>query len=128
MRPSDRNGSALAAFGSRVRSRFTGPAARVGILAAGLGCAALILCLTVVRPERPIQSTFSVPAWMLVIGFGLAEVAVVHLVLSRNAHSISLAEVPMVFGLFFVSPLWFVAARVLGSAVALVVHRRQRGI
>src|SRR5437660_10487169 len=40
--------------------------------------------------------------------------------------TISLSTVPLVIGLFALSPVSLITARLIGSAVTLVVHRRQR--
>jgi diguanylate cyclase (GGDEF)-like protein len=66
--------------------------------------------------------------WLLVPLFGLTETLVIHLPTLRNAHSHTLREVPAVAGLAFLAPGEYVAAYVIGSGVALVVARRQRGI
>ncbi len=60
--------------------------------------------------------------------FAVAEVVVVHVQYRRDdVLTISFGEVPLVLGLVFTAPLGFVAASVLGSAVGLLLHRRQRG-
>src|SRR5207302_3122523 len=65
--------------------------------------------------------------WYLLAGlFYLAEANVVHLHFRREAHSISFSEIPMVLGLFFVRPQMIVLAVLVGSAAALLIHRRQR--
>jgi diguanylate cyclase (GGDEF)-like protein len=67
--------------------------------------------------------------WWLLAGLsGLAEVFVVHLPTSKNAHTHSVRELPTVLGLAFLSPVGYVAAQVVGGGAALVLHRRQRGI
>ena len=68
---------------------------------------------------------FTIPAIVLAIGFGLAEAAVVHVQLRRQTLSISLSEIPLVLGLFFVSPLVLVLSRLIGSSGALFAVRRQ---
>ena len=66
------------------------------------------------------------PWWALAIGFYLAECAVVHVHLRRETHTLSLSEVPLVLGLYAVSPLALVAAQLVGMGTALVFYRRQR--
>ncbi|MDQ3878898.1 MAG: GGDEF-domain containing protein, partial [Actinomycetota bacterium] len=53
-----------------------------------------------------------------------AEVFIVHLQFRRDAHSFALSEIPLVAGLFFVSPGVLITAQLLGAAIALV-RRRQ---
>src|SRR5919106_346242 len=57
--------------------------------------------------------------------FYLAELTVVHFRFRRDAHSFSLSEVPLVLGLFFAAPWTLVPAQLIGSALALTLHRRQ---
>jgi len=65
--------------------------------------------------------------WLLVaVVFYLAEANVVHVYRKGDAHTFSLSEVPLVVGLFFLSPAGLVTAYLLGSGTALVVHRHQR--
>jgi signal transduction histidine kinase len=76
-------------------------------------------------PELPGPA---VPWWLLAVAFGLAEVFVIHLRISRDAHSFSLSEIPLVMGLAFVPAAGIVLAQVLGVGAALTLHRRQRPI
>jgi diguanylate cyclase (GGDEF)-like protein len=62
---------------------------------------------------------------MLVLGFALAEMAVVYLPIGRNAHSLTLNEIPLVVGLFIMPPTHFVLARVLGAAIPLAWRNRR---
>jgi len=67
-----------------------------------------------------------IPWWALLIGFYLAECAVVHVHFRRETHTLSLSEVPLVLGLFAVSPFGLIAAQLCGMGAALVFYRRQR--
>ncbi|HEV2787736.1 MAG TPA: GAF domain-containing protein, partial [Solirubrobacteraceae bacterium] len=60
----------------------------------------------------------------LALGFLVAERAVVHLEFSRNAHSFSLGDVPLVFGLVFATAHDLVLAGVVGPALTLLLDRR----
>ncbi|MFN8624144.1 MAG: hypothetical protein U0869_25665, partial [Chloroflexota bacterium] len=62
---------------------------------------------------------------LLALIFLGVESKVIHLHFGRSAQSFSMSEVPVVLGLFFLSPVGFLAARFLGSLTALVVVRRQ---
>ncbi|MGI9615597.1 MAG: putative bifunctional diguanylate cyclase/phosphodiesterase [Acidimicrobiales bacterium] len=64
-----------------------------------------------------------IPA-MLVI-FALTEVFVVHLHIRGDAHTVSMVELPLALGMFFVNPLVVIAAHAFGGGMALVFHRRQ---
>jgi diguanylate cyclase (GGDEF)-like protein len=57
--------------------------------------------------------------------FALSEVFSVHFHFTRNSHSFSLFEIPLTLGLFFAPTRAMILAHVLGSACALVFHRRQ---
>ena len=68
------------------------------------------------------------PGWVLVLmvlGFALAELSVVYLPIGRNAHSLTLNEIPLVVGLFIMPPTHYVLARVLGAAVPLAWRNRR---
>jgi diguanylate cyclase (GGDEF)-like protein len=71
--------------------------------------------------ERPM----SVPWWLLIVGFACAQSCLVHVQAGRDTRSVSLTEIPLVVGLFVVSPIGLVAGRVLGGFVAQVAVRRQ---
>ncbi len=79
----------------------------------------LIVPLTAYDPEDPL------PWPAFAVGFALAEVAVVHLRLRNQAVTVSLSEIPLVVGFYFVAPAYLVVAQFVGAAAALVVHRRQ---
>jgi diguanylate cyclase (GGDEF)-like protein len=65
------------------------------------------------------------PTWALVGGFALAELSIVHIEFRRDAHSVSLNEIPLVLALVFTSPGHLVVAQLVGAGLALVLHRRQ---
>jgi diguanylate cyclase (GGDEF)-like protein len=63
--------------------------------------------------------------WLIAMVVAFAESYAVHIHLRRHSHTMALAEVPMVLGLFFASPTALLVGRVVGSAFALTLHRRQ---
>jgi GGDEF domain-containing protein len=91
---------------------------------AGLGLVALASAVVVARWSG--ASSHGLLPVALVALFALAEVFVVHYAVRRNTHTFSLVEVPMVIALVFASPAVFILTRLLGAALALVLHRRQR--
>ena len=104
--------------------RFDGPV-RVGVL----GCvvallAAAIYAIGLAGLEAP--GELQVPWWTLVVVFLIAEASVVHLHFRSEAHSLSLSEAGLVFGLFFASPLGLLSALLAGGSLALLAFRRQR--
>jgi diguanylate cyclase (GGDEF)-like protein len=62
---------------------------------------------------------------ILAAGFCVAEMKVVAVHFRRESHSFSLSEFPAVIGLFFLSPLDYLLALLIGSGVALVVAEKQ---
>jgi diguanylate cyclase (GGDEF)-like protein len=64
----------------------------------------------------------------LVAMFVVAETAVVHITIGRDAHTFGFAEVPFVIGLFVAAPGTVVTARIIGGALALFWHRRQTAV
>ncbi|HEY1514670.1 MAG TPA: EAL domain-containing protein [Gaiellaceae bacterium] len=66
--------------------------------------------------------------WEIAPAFYLAEAFAVHLHFRKQAHTLSLSEVGLAFGLFFASPANLLVANVVGATAALVIHRRQRAM
>jgi diguanylate cyclase (GGDEF)-like protein len=64
------------------------------------------------------------PWWLLAALFYVAEVLVVQVQLGREAQSVSLTEIPLVIGLFFLGPQDLVLAQAVGTAAALAVRGR----
>jgi diguanylate cyclase (GGDEF)-like protein len=88
------------------------------------GTAVLVLYAT--RGLSPPSHQLNIPWWAIAIGFYLAECAVFHVHFRRETHTLSLSEVPLVLGLFAVSPVGLVTAQLLGMGAALVFYRHQR--
>src|SRR3954451_14376241 len=120
----------MAVFNSalpRRRIAFARPrsgALKIWLLSGVLAALALVLFGAVVVGIASLAAPFSLPWWLLAIGFYLAETNVVHLEFRRQAHTFSLSEIPFVLGLVFATPAGFVLAAVLGSAVGLVLRRQ----
>src|SRR5436190_9208872 len=72
-----------------------------------------------------VQPPFEFQWYVLAAGFCLAEIFVVHVEFRRDAHSVSLSEIPLVLGLFFAQPGSLVLAQLVGAGIALTLHRRQ---
>jgi signal transduction histidine kinase len=90
--------------------------------------ASFALWFAVRNVSVPLVRGPAVPWWLLAIGFGVAEVFVMHLRIARHAHSFSLSEIPLVLGLAFVSPGQLMVAQGVGIGIALAAHRRQKPI
>jgi signal transduction histidine kinase len=105
--------------------RHSSGARRVWLLTVGLTLTALAT-LPLVSHDRPaVVGGPPLPWWLLAIGFGLAEIFVMHLRIARHAHSFSLSELPLVVGLALAAPDEILLAQAVGVAIVLAVHRRQ---
>ena len=100
-------------------------AARLRLYTAAVAAAAGVLALLVVDSPIPFVAPTTVPWPLLAAAFAAAESAVVHLRFRRDAHSFSLREIPLVLGLFLVTPGGLLLAQVVGAAAALILIRRQ---
>src|SRR5207248_1697783 len=70
----------------------------------------------------------SLPFWGIALAFYVAEAWPVHVHFRKQAHTLSLSEIGLVFGLFFATPLALFAGQFAGSVLALWVHRRQKPV
>lgn len=105
--------------------RLTGVYARVlglSLLIAGAAAAAYLLAA---RHVTTIGVPVEVPWIVLAVGYAAAELSVVHIEFRRDAHSVSLNEIPLVLALVFASPGHLLLAHLVGATAILVVHRRQ---
>jgi diguanylate cyclase (GGDEF)-like protein len=114
--------------GGRSPRRPSPPTERIIVLLAAMVALAGSLYLGVLDDLPRQDFPFAFPWWGLALSFAAVETFVVHLHFRRDAHSFSLSEIPLVIGLFLVEPAGLIAARLLGSGLALVAYRRQRGI
>ena len=101
---------------------------RVWLFTLLLTVTTVCLALVIVPADPPLTLPFTIPVWLLAGGFYLAEAKVIHLHIGRSAHSFSMSELPLVVGLFLVSPPAFIVARLVGSGLALYFSRRQRSV
>jgi signal transduction histidine kinase len=107
------------------RARSQGGAFGVWALTSCLA-GATILGLTRMGVHRPpLLAGPWIPWWALAIAFGVAEIYVVHVRIARDAHSLSLSEIPLVIGLAYAAPGALVVAQLVGVGAALAFHRRQ---
>ena len=66
-----------------------------------------------------------IPWWVLAVLFAVTEIWVFHIQVGREAQSISISEVPLILALFYALPQDLLVARVVGSALVMLLHRRQ---
>jgi diguanylate cyclase (GGDEF)-like protein len=82
---------------------------------------------TLLDPSAPLSDRLPVVALALAlfIGFAVADIAVVHVPVGRNSYTLSLTDIPLVVGLFFLAPVAYVLVRVSGAAVPLAMRNRK---
>ncbi len=98
--------------------------AAVWALNAAIVTASVVLLAGPVQHLPPFDAPVHLPWWLLALGFLAAERCVVHLHFRRSAHSFSLGDLPLVFGLLFATPIDLVVAGLIGPIVVLLVDRR----
>ncbi len=74
------------------------------------------------------QAAPSAVWWVLLPGFALAEIVVIHFPARRSSHSHTFREVPAVVGLTLLPVPQYLTAYVLGGAVAVLLWTRLRGL
>ncbi|MDQ1465687.1 MAG: hypothetical protein QOH10_102, partial [Actinomycetota bacterium] len=125
MRPKTVASAAGDADGSPPLSRPTGVYLRV------LGLSALIAggaCATYLLAARHFTTSgvpIAVPWVILAVGYAASELTVVHIEFRRDAHSVSLNEIPLVLALVFATPGHLLLAHLVGAGAILALHRRQ---
>ena len=107
---------------------LTSGTSRVWALTAILAAAAALLAALELGDGRPADPPLDIPLWLLAALFYVTEARVVHLHIGRSAHSFSMSEIPVVYGIFFFRPGEYILARLIGAGLALVVSRRQRSV
>ena len=103
-------------------------AQRVWILTIVLTAMAVVLAIPAQSAGAPRTLPLPVPWPLIALAFYVVETRVVHLHIGRSAHSLSMAEIPLLFGLFFLDPASFIFARMLGGGLALAIARHQRSV
>jgi diguanylate cyclase (GGDEF)-like protein len=102
------------------------PDLRTLVLAAGLLVASVALFLAVIPHLAVVNEQPRLQWWGFAIAFAITEALAFNLEVKGEATGFTLNTVPLVVGLFYVSPLGLIAAYLLGSALTLVVRDRQR--
>jgi diguanylate cyclase (GGDEF)-like protein len=88
-----------------------------------VAAAALVLYLGPVGDYSAVVDSY-LPWWALALSFVVAERCVVHMQFRRSAHSFSLGDLPLVFGLLFASASDLVLGSLIGTALVLLFDRR----
>ncbi len=109
----------------RPSRRTARPTRRVLALVAGLAAlgAAQWWALVGSPPDAPLGLT--IPWWLLALMFAATEIWVFHIQVGREAQSISISEIPLMLALFYSFPQDLLVARVVGSTLVMLLHRRQ---
>jgi diguanylate cyclase (GGDEF)-like protein len=123
-----RFGSRMFRSGLRKLGPITSGSARVWALTVLLTAVASILAALELGGGQPAAPPIGLPLWVLALLFYATEARVVHLHIGRSAHSFSMSEIPVVYGIFFFQPGEFILARLIGAGLALVISRRQRSV
>jgi diguanylate cyclase (GGDEF)-like protein len=114
---------------AKARSRLVRALRPVRTLQPVWGLNALVLAAAVALYVGPVHGLPPLahpylPWWAIAIAFAIAERCVVHLYFRRGAHSFSLGDIPLVFGLIFCSAESFGIGCVLGCGLVLLFDRR----
>src|SRR3954447_1008407 len=104
--------------------RLLSGAGGVWALNVGIVLASAALLAGPVRELPTFDIGVHIPWWGLALGFLAAERCVVHLHFRRSAHSFSLGDLPLVFGLLFAAPMDLVIAGLIGPVVVLLFDRK----
>src|SRR5829696_703979 len=106
----------------RVLARLRSDGPVWALIAAMAAMAAILFVLEVRHLEAP-AGDLRLPWWALALAFAAAEVFVVHVNFRHSALSLSLAEVPLVAGLFLADPSALMLAGIAGPGVVLLDRR-----
>jgi diguanylate cyclase (GGDEF)-like protein len=104
------------------------PAQRAWVWTVTVAAAATALFVIVVRPLPQPVDALTLPWVVWALAFAVSEVLVVHVHMERDSHTFSLSDLVLAAGLCLAPPSVVVSAHVVGTALSLVVHRRQRGV
>jgi len=91
-------------------------------------CAALVWA-GILFPWESVVDRELVPRLLVLAALAYAtEAWVVHVHYRRQAHTLSLNEIVIVLGLFFLPPAGLLLAQLIGAPLALLINRRQRSV
>jgi diguanylate cyclase (GGDEF)-like protein len=104
------------------RAPLVPPPTRVAILAGLLVAGSITVAW--VPSATPPAGMVRTPWWVLAVLFAATEVLVFRIRVRREEQSVSISELPLVIGLFTLSPVLLLLSRVVGSAAAFALFRR----
>ena len=111
-----------------IRRLQLGVSQRIGLLTVALGAAAVLLFVIVVDSLPAAPTAVTLPWGLWAAAFAISEVLVVHVQWKRESHTFSISDLVLAAGLVLTTPSDLVVAQVVGTAFALVLYRRQRGL
>jgi diguanylate cyclase (GGDEF)-like protein len=116
--------------GTRIAAVWAGWSApqRILGLAAGLAVAAAAMFFVVVLGLPPLHAPLDLPWPAWVAAFAVGESLVVHVQVRRDAHTFSGTDLVLAAALCLAPPAALVTAQLVGTGLALVLVRRQRGV
>ena len=86
---------------------------------------AVAVFVAFIVPAPAYEPDEQLPWPLFAVAFALAEAAVVHLMFRNQAVTVSLNEIPLVVGFYYLAPANLIIAQFIGAGVALVIVRRQ---
>lgn len=95
------------------------------LFTAAVAAVAIVVFVQFIAPLPTYEPEDFFPWPLFAVAFALAEMAVVHLMIRNQAVTVSLSEIPLVIGFYFLAPAYLVVAQFAGAGVSLVLHRRQ---
>ena len=101
---------------------------KIALLTGAIAATAVTLFVIVVAPLAAAPTALNLPWVLWAAAFALSEVAIVHVQWKRESHTFSLSDLVLAAGLTLALPAHLVLAQLAGTALVLVVYRRQRGL
>ncbi|HEX4579334.1 MAG TPA: EAL domain-containing protein [Candidatus Dormibacteraeota bacterium] len=90
--------------------------------------AAVALTVGVLHGRQSVAGQVVIPWWGLSIAYLLSGILVAHITVRNQAYTFTLSEVPMVLGLVAASPTALITGGFIGTALSLVLYRRQQPV
>src|SRR3954453_18980142 len=101
---------------------------RIMMITAALAAVAVALFVIVVRPLPGAPTALNLPWVLWAVAFAASEALPVHVQVKKDSHTFSISDLVLAAGLVLTQPSHLAAAQAGGIAVALFVHRKQRGL
>ncbi|HVI19265.1 MAG TPA: GAF domain-containing protein, partial [Gaiellales bacterium] len=101
---------------------------RIMLITTALAAVAVALFVIVVRPLPGAPTALNLPWVLWAAAFAISEAFPVHVQVKKDSHTFSISDLVLAAGLVLAQPSHLVAAQAGGVAVALFVHRKQRGL